>query len=314
MLEIKTQESVSFDQLTVMDTGWEACFSQLGPSSKESRVTRYQADQACVHSVQFGATFDQRVHARPSMYSFGLLGMDSSVTWARDRAIPADGLVVFPWGEQDDKKIVSTPQFCAKGVHFSDNYLALIAEQVFKRKLESIVPVAGIYEPAPEAVEAVRTELAKWQQLEPEGAANRGAIISRREEGLALVILEALLQAQPFKHERPLKTEVSLRRALDIIHDSEYEQISAAELCVHANCSQRSLELAFLKRFGVTPKKYIKYIRIAQVRRGLLNFDAQGCASIIELASANGFWHMGQFAADYHKIYGELPSETLNRH
>jgi AraC family ethanolamine operon transcriptional activator len=24
-------------------------------------------------------------------------------------------------------------------------------------------------------------------------------------------------------------------------------------------------------------------------------------------------WHMGQFAADYRKLFGELPSETLNK-
>jgi hypothetical protein len=27
----------------------------------------------------------------------------------------------------------------------------------------------------------------------------------------------------------------------------------------------------------------------------------------------HGFWHMGQFAADYRAIYGELPSKTLRR-
>ncbi|GAG76698.1 unnamed protein product, partial [marine sediment metagenome] len=46
---------------------------------------------------------------------------------------------------------------------------------------------------------------------------------------------------------------------------------------------------------------------------GLARFDAEGFESIIELAGVNGFWHMGQFAADYRRIYGKLPSETLNR-
>ena len=104
-----------------------------------------------------------------------------------------------------------------------------------------------------------------------------------------------------------------MARALEIIHGSELENISAVELCQHAGCSQRFLEKSFLKRFGVTPKKYIKCLRLAQVYKGLRNFDAQGCDSIIEWAGIHGFWHMGQFAADYRRIYGELPSDTLNR-
>jgi AraC family ethanolamine operon transcriptional activator len=85
------------------------------------------------------------------------------------------------------------------------------------------------------------------------------------------------------------------------------------ELCEHTKCSQRTLEKCFSKRFGVTPKKYIKCLRLAEVHKGLRNFDACDYDSIIELAGVNGFWHMGQFAADYRRIYGELPSETLNR-
>ena len=103
-----------------------------------------------------------------------------------------------------------------------------------------------------------------------------------------------------------------LARSLDLIHGSELENISASELCKQAGCSQRALEICFKARFGVTPKKYIKCLRLAQVHKGLQNFDDQGVESIIELAGINGFWHMGQFAADYRRIYGQLPSETLN--
>jgi len=30
-----------------------------------------------------------------------------------------------------------------------------------------------------------------------------------------------------------------------------------------------------------------------------------------QLANAWGIWHMGRFAADYRKLFGEVPSETL---
>ncbi|MCP4333606.1 MAG: AraC family transcriptional regulator [Gammaproteobacteria bacterium] len=73
------------------------------------------------------------------------------------------------------------------------------------------------------------------------------------------------------------------------------------------------MEKPFLKRFGVTTKKYIKCLRLAQVHRGLRDFDRQDCVSIIELAGIHGFWHMGQFAKDYRQLYGELPSVTLGR-
>jgi AraC family ethanolamine operon transcriptional activator len=32
---------------------------------------------------------------------------------------------------------------------------------------------------------------------------------------------------------------------------------------------------------------------------------------IADVANRWGFWHMGQFAADYRRQFGELPSETV---
>ena len=73
------------------------------------------------------------------------------------------------------------------------------------------------------------------------------------------------------------------------------------------------LEHSFKKRFGVTPKKYVKYLRLSRLRENLLNPDEVEGRTVIELASVYGFWHMGQLAADYRNVYGELPSDTLKR-
>ena len=51
---------------------------------------------------------------------------------------------------------------------------------------------------------------------------------------------------------------------------------------------------------------YINAMRLNGARRELMNR-----LKVNEAANAWGFWHMGQFAKDYRKLFGELPSETL---
>ena len=41
--------------------------------------------------------------------------------------------------------------------------------------------------------------------------------------------------------------------------------------------------------------------------------SASSTTRITDVANNWDFWHMGQFAADYRKLFGELPSETLAR-
>jgi AraC family ethanolamine operon transcriptional activator len=100
---------------------------------------------------------------------------------------------------------------------------------------------------------------------------------------------------------------------LDYVHGEPTEEITAVDMCTLADCSQSWLEHSFKKRFGVTPKKYVKYLRLSRLRENLLNPEEAEGQTVIELASDFGFWHMGQLAADYRKVYGELPSDTLKR-
>jgi AraC-like DNA-binding protein len=45
------------------------------------------------------------------------------------------------------------------------------------------------------------------------------------------------------------------------------------------------------------------------VRRGLR--DAEKGVAVQDVAAHWGFWHLGQFAQDYKRLFGELPSTTL---
>jgi AraC family ethanolamine operon transcriptional activator len=74
--------------------------------------------------------------------------------------------------------------------------------------------------------------------------------------------------------------------------------------------SERTLQYAFRDRFGLTPAAFIKARRLAAVSAMLKRADAE-LATVGDIAAQFGFWHSGQFAADYKRAFGELPSDTL---
>jgi AraC family ethanolamine operon transcriptional activator len=311
MFRAATQESQRFEDLTTMLPGWDFTVAQLGPCEAPSTVSFYQSTHVGYNRFRYGTAYEQTIYSRPGILSFGLLDADNPATWVYNQLIPKDALTVFP--RHEALKAASPVGFRGNAIHISENFMAGLAEQVHHLPLNLLVPAAGIYAPDHTKLSALRAELFKWQQLVACGADSRPDIIARREESLALEVIAALADARYLEGEGLIKSERGVSRALEIIHGGELENISAMELCKHTECSQRSLEKGFLKRFGVTPKKYIKCLRLAQVHQGLRRFSVQGCDSIIELAANHGFWHMGQFAADYRRIYGELPSATLTR-
>ena len=81
-----------------------------------------------------------------------------------------------------------------------------------------------------------------------------------------------------------------------------------SDLCFAAGVSERSLHHGFLQEFGITPMAYTKARRLGAVRKALRKFGSR--TKVVDVANRWGFWHMGQFAADYRKMFGELPSKT----
>ena len=102
----------------------------------------------------------------------------------------------------------------------------------------------------------------------------------------------------------------ALKHALDYINTSADVAHTVRDLCRATGVSERTLEYAFRERFGVTPKQYIRDIRLNAVHK-ILAKAASEEAKVTDIANQFGFWHMGQFAADYKRLFGKLPSEVL---
>jgi AraC family ethanolamine operon transcriptional activator len=99
-------------------------------------------------------------------------------------------------------------------------------------------------------------------------------------------------------------------RAQDYLFSHQHEAISVTDLCEKLYVSRRTLQNSFQDVLQITPLAYLKFIRLNAVRRELKN-PASPYRTVQDAAAAWGFWHMGQFAADYSRLFCERPSEAL---
>ena len=100
-----------------------------------------------------------------------------------------------------------------------------------------------------------------------------------------------------------------VRRAEEYFADHADLRIRIDELCQAVGTSVSRLERAFREVYGLGPQRYLSLRRLAAVRRQLQTGDP--LLSVTMAATDWGFFHLGRFAADYHRLFGERPSETL---
>jgi AraC family ethanolamine operon transcriptional activator len=101
-----------------------------------------------------------------------------------------------------------------------------------------------------------------------------------------------------------------VRRAQDHAESRLGESIRMHDLCAAAGASLASLERAFLDLHGMSPKRFLTLHRLSRVRRALI-LGAEGTATVTEVATACGFFHLGRFAGLYKAFFHEPPSATL---
>jgi len=131
---------------------------------------------------------------------------------------------------------------------------------------------------------------------------------------LVELIAHALVSAQP---PRPQKQSLNrqrqlIRKAEDYCADNKDQPLRIGRLCSALDVSERSMRDAFYKTVGMNPLAYLKAEQLNRVYRTLRHADPAETL-IKQIAYENGFRHIGQFSQDYKHLFGQLPSETLQR-
>jgi len=91
-----------------------------------------------------------------------------------------------------------------------------------------------------------------------------------------------------------------------------YSPYSSSELCRFIEASERTLQYVVSDYTQLTPNQYAKALKLNMVKHHQQKGDPEKM-KIVQLALDLGFWHSAQFAADYKRQFGELPSQTLKK-
>lgn len=92
----------------------------------------------------------------------------------------------------------------------------------------------------------------------------------------------------------------------------EERAASITQLTREVAASRSSIYRSFDTIVGISPYAYMQQRRLTRLRRRLLEVDDEPGAVTREAANL-GAYHLGNLAASYRKLFGELPSDTVTR-
>lgn len=130
---------------------------------------------------------------------------------------------------------------------------------------------------------------------------------------LEAVVAEAFLPQLDLPPRRVMPAERRRlgRRVEDFLRAHQARPVTIAELCAAVGAPERTLHMACRDYFGLPPIAFLRVLRLHGARRQLLERGAT--TSVTETATDWGFFHFGEFAGAYRRLFDESPSQTGRR-
>jgi AraC family ethanolamine operon transcriptional activator len=125
------------------------------------------------------------------------------------------------------------------------------------------------------------------------------------------LMARALVFSQSPTKKRSHSRQRKLTRQAEVYAAQRVTQpLRIGDICRDIGVSERSLRDAFTNRTNMSPLAYFKTQRLNRVHRALCKADMANTL-IKHVAYSHGFTHLGRFCADYKRLFGESPTDTL---
>lgn len=301
----------SFEQLATIVRAWDLDFRQISSSKHDHQLLQVVMDGVLMSRGRFGCQLDQRGQTPSGLRTFALLEEDSPpMHWFGRRVGPSD-LLVFP--AHCEIEVISRPGFSNHSFSIAIDDLAEFFELSGGPNLSSILGKEDTVVPlAPVHLYRLRKHLRLISYSH--STMQRSLVLyDAYRDKLFNLLLDILRNKTVPRHalDHQARSQV-IRDVVALAAKREDGSPSLDDLCIAGKVPKRTLNEIFRRELGISPGAFVKGYRLFGVHRELWNSNPEFVV-VSDVANAFGFWHMGQFAADYRKLFGELPSETLNR-
>jgi len=291
-----------FEDLLETAHHWDLDFRQLDRGQFEGAIQMVLMPEVHLANVRLDRRIEQAGAPPPGLRTIAVPARSDMRMFWRGRQVTGRQVLVYPRGSEID--VISMPGFEMYVLSFSPAVLDAAGRAAGVKNIQRVLDTSDAVTVDPIRLRALRTQLAAWFSTHPDpNWAHRELPVT-----IARLLTGA---AEPQPTSTPLIIDGAIRLARDRVTAQPFSALQVSELCRDIDVSERTLRHAFRERLGMTPKAYIRDRRLNLVRVALQQADTK-TERVSEIANRWDFWHMGQFAADYRRLFGELPSETIS--
>lgn len=287
---------------------WDQRYDQLTPGSFEGSVTELWLPKTQIFVEQANRQLRQTCAAWAESVWFGIPAAADGMMSMGGKALSARAVCVRDGGAEFD--LLTAPDFNLYGVVVDRAALAEHLELHLHQDLDRLLLQGDVRDLAPGRKESLCATLngILADAQAPQTLDCPASLQQRIFDALAGVLVSPdSLPAQAARTRLQHQQLVERLRQL-VLADPENPP-SITELCTRLHLSRRALQNCVEEITGLAPLAYIRSLRLNEVRRALRY--GQGRRSVSSVAYDWGFTHLSQFAQDYRRMFGELPSASL---
>jgi AraC family ethanolamine operon transcriptional activator len=307
-------ETQNFEEMKETLTGWDHQYDQIGKGPFDGSLLFSQIGTLQLSRNRWGRSIHYQGTSPQGTLGIAVtLHQRDDARWMGVEAGHNDVIIQKSGAEAD---YISSAEWDALVFAIPATTFAQLAGDLGGSDPEILSDMHGVAHLTPEACNRIRSLGLSYCNILERSIEHpaTSALLPPMAQNLVSTTVRELVAAWPSRFEKPTlnRRRQIVRQAEDFSARCDDWPFRIENVCRALGVGERTLYYAFADTVGMTPVHWLRIQRLNQTNRLLKSADPEEVL-VKQVATANGFGHLGHFCANYKQLFGETPSETLWR-